>query len=131
VVDATGVGDPIAEDLGRAGINVKPFKITNANKKELIDRLAVTIEQRLITFPNNETLVEELKSYAYDVTDSGRITFGAPNGMHDDTVISMALAVWGSRNFLYGKKLQEDRRERVTRVRFNRNERPANAGFGF
>jgi phage FluMu gp28-like protein len=131
VVDATGVGDPIAEDLGRAGINVKPFKITNANKKELIDRLAVTIEQRLITFPNNETLVEELKSYAYDVTDSGRITFGAPNGMHDDTVISMALAVWGSRTFLYGKKLQEDRRERVTRVRFNRNERPANAGFGF
>jgi hypothetical protein len=128
VVDATGVGDPIAEDLARSGINIKPFKITGQNKKELIDRLAVSIEQRLITFPNNETLVEELKSYAYFMSDAGNIKFGVPEGMHDDCVISMALAVWGARNFIYGKKLATDRHA-ARRVRFNKQ--PANCGFAF
>jgi hypothetical protein len=128
VVDATGVGDPIAEDLSRSGINIKPFKITGQNKKELIDRLAVSIEQRLITFPNNETLVEELKSYAYFMSDAGNIKFGAPEGMHDDSVISMALAVWGARNFIYGKRLAADRHS-ARRVRFNK--KPSNCGFAF
>jgi hypothetical protein len=129
VVDATGVGDPIAEDLARAGINIKPFKITGQNKKELIDRLAVGIEQRLITFPANEQLIDELKSYAYYISDAGNIKFGAPEGMHDDTVISMALAVWGARNFIYGKKLKEDRqRANFRRARFNQR---SNVGFQF
>lgn len=127
VVDATGVGDPIAEDLIRAGINVKPFKITAQNKKELIDRLAVSIEQRLLTFPANEDLVYELKSFAYSMTDAGNIKFGAPEGMHDDCVISMALAVWGARNFMYGKRLV-NRSPVVRRTRFNET---SNAGFSF
>lgn len=126
VVDATGVGDPIAEDLIRAGINVKPFKITGANKKELIDRLAVSIEQRLITFPADEETVNELKSYSYFLSDAGNIKFGSPSGMHDDTVISMALAVWGARNFMYGKKLVD--RSPVRRMKFNET---SNAGFKF
>lgn len=128
VVDATGVGDPISEDLIRAGINVKPFKITGANKKDLIDRLAVSIEQRLVTFPANEQLIDELKSYTYFLSDAGNIKFGAPDGMHDDCVISMALAIWGARNFIYGKRLSEERRA-TRRLSFNRE--PTNAGFAF
>ncbi len=126
IVDATGVGDPIFEDLRRAGVNAKPFKINNVNKKELIDRLAVSIEQRLITFPDIIALTDELKSFAYELTPSRNIKFSAPPGLHDDCVISLSLAVWGIRNFIYGKNIDPAKRRRKIRKKG-----PANAGFSF
>lgn len=129
VVDATGVGDPVAEDLIRAGVNVKPFHITHPAKKELIDRLAVSIEQRLVTFPNNEQLVDELKSFTYYLTDSRNIKFGAPEGMHDDCVMAMSLTVWGARNFIYGKQALKEH-SRVRRFR-PQDKQVRNAGFAF
>ena len=104
IVDATGLGDPICEDLIRQGLSVFPFKISNSSKKELISRLMVAIEQRQITFPNIPVLVEELGLYQYNVSDGGNITYGAPEGNNDDAVISLALAVTGMKNFVYGKK---------------------------
>lgn len=104
VVDATGLGDPIAEDLFRQGVSVLPFKISSASKKELIEKLIVAIEQRLITFPNIEELIDELSSFQYFLTDAGNVQMSAPDGMHDDCVISLGLAVYGLKNFLYGSK---------------------------
>ena len=129
VIDATGVGDPIFEDLKRVGVNARPFKFNNTNKKEIIDRLSVCIEQRLITFPEIVPLIDELKTYAYELTPSRNVRYNAPNGMHDDSVISLALAVWGMRNFIYNPKtLEEKQRARAVR-RVKRS--PANAGIGF
>ena len=107
VIDASGVGDPIVEDLQNAGVSLyynegKPgFKFTNESKCKLIEQLAIAIEQRQITFPNIEVLVSELMNYEYSITDNGRITYSAPSGKHDDCVISIALAVWGIRSYLY------------------------------
>jgi hypothetical protein len=124
VVDTTGVGEPIFEDLKKSGINVMAYQITAPSKKELIDRLVVAIEQRLITFPNIEVMVDELKNYAYEITLSHNIRYAAPEGMFDDCVISLALAVYGMRNFMYGKKVNE----RVIRPKATTN---SNIGFGF
>lgn len=118
VIDSTGVGDPIVEDLVNAGISLyynegKPgFKFTNESKNRLIDQLAIAIEQRQITFPKLDVLIDELMNYEYAITDAGRITYGAPSGKHDDAVISLALAVWGIRSYLYtaqvsSKQLEE------------------------
>lgn len=118
VVDSSGVGDPIVEDLVNAGISLyynegKPgFKFTNESKCKLIDQLAIAIEQRQITFPPIEPLIDELMNYEYSITDNGRITYSAPSGKHDDCVISLALAVWGIRSYLYtaqvsSKQLEE------------------------
>lgn len=104
IVDATGVGDPIAQDLERSGVSVLPFKISATSKKILIEKLMVAIEQRHITFPNIEVLINELGLFSYEVTDHGNVRFAAPEGMHDDTVIALALAVQGLGSFLYGKK---------------------------
>lgn len=107
VIDATGVGDPIVEDLQNAGISLyydkgRPgFRFTNESKNQLIEQLAIAIEQRQLTFPNHEILVNELMNYEYAITDNGRIKYGAPSGKHDDCVISLALAVWGIRSYLY------------------------------
>lgn len=106
VVDSTGVGDPIAEDLSRAGLSLwyqgdRPgFKFTNETKNQLINNLAIAIEQRRITFPNEAILVDELNAYEYSITDGGRIKYGAPDGKHDDACISLALACWALKSQL-------------------------------
>jgi hypothetical protein len=94
VLDATGVGDPIADDLLRSGVAVEPFKITSISKKEIIEKLSIWIEQRRITIlPISETKLE-FDNFSYELSPSGKISYGAPNGFHDDIVISHALAVW-------------------------------------
>ncbi len=106
IIDSTGVGDPICEDLRLANISLyyegdKPgYKFTNDSKARLIDQLAIAIEQRLITFPSIDELINELMIYEYFITDAGRITYGAPEGKHDDCVTALALAVWAMRNQL-------------------------------
>lgn len=106
IVDSTGVGDPIAEDLSRSGISLwyqgeKPgFKFTNDSKNQLINNLAISIEQRRITFPNEPILVDELGAFEYSITDGGKIKYGAPDGKHDDCVISLALACWALKSQL-------------------------------
>lgn len=106
IVDSTGVGDPITEDLQRAGLSLwyqgekAGFKFTNDSKNQLINNLAIAIEQRRITFPHEPILVDELNSFEYGITDGGRIKYGAPDGKHDDCVISLALACWALKNQL-------------------------------
>lgn len=111
VVDCTGVGDPITEDLQRVGLSLwysgeKPgFKFTNDSKNQLINNLAIAIEQRRITFPSEPILVDELNSYEYSITDSGKIKYNAPDGKHDDCVISLALACWALKSQLVESSL--------------------------
>lgn len=94
VLDATGLGDPIADDLARANTPIEPFKLTNQSKKELIEKLTIYIEQGRIKMINIPETIAEFNSFTYDVSNSGRITYNAPVGFHDDIVISHGLAVW-------------------------------------
>ncbi len=95
IVDATGVGDPIALDLQRMGLYVTAYKITSSEPKaRLIENLKLRIEQKQITIPDEPDLVRELESYEFFKTDSGRTCYEAPSGEHDDCVMSLALAVW-------------------------------------
>lgn len=95
VIDSTGVGDPISEDIQREGIIVDDFKFTNKSKEQLVQKLSLFIEQKAITIPANDTLIDELETFGYELTDSGHIKYGAPAGLHDDAVVSLGLAVWG------------------------------------
>jgi len=101
IPDSTGVGSPIVEDLQRVDLAVQPFNFTSKSKNELIEKLIVVLDQRLVTFPRIEELIEELKDFRVVVSKSGSITYSAPEGKHDDGVISLALAVWGLGARLY------------------------------
>lgn len=101
IIDATGVGDPIAESLERDGYLVHQYKYTNASKKFLIENLALKIERVEITFPKIETLIDELESFGYEYTLGGNIVYNAPSGYHDDAVNSLALAVYGAGHYLH------------------------------
>ena len=95
VVDATGVGDPIVEDLSRMGIPVDPIKFTNDQKRQMIEKLANWIELKRIHMLPIEETKNELANFTYDISEmTDRIRYGAPVGFHDDIVIAHALAVW-------------------------------------
>ncbi len=94
-IDATGIGDPIADDLIRAGIAIEPVKFTEEVKKELIEKLSIWIEQRKCKLlPIAETL-QEFDNFSYEIGPTGRIRYQARQGSHDDIVISHSLAVSG------------------------------------
>lgn len=95
VIDATGLGDPIVEDLARMEIPVDPIKFTNESKKQLVEKLAAWIETRQIRMIRTEEKIKEFTNFTYDISErTGRVMYNAPTGFHDDIVISNALAVW-------------------------------------
>lgn len=93
-IDATGIGDPIADDLLRDGVGVEPIKFTNEAKKQLIEKLSVYIEQKRIRMLRIPESIQEFNSFTYDISTSGKIRYSAPQGFHDDIVMAHALAVW-------------------------------------
>ena len=96
LVDSTGVGDAILEFLAKAGSNFEGFKFTSTSKQQLMERLAVAIQQQQITFPEGQ-LLNELLSFEYVYTRTGA-QYSAPSGLHDDGVCSLALAVYHQDN---------------------------------
>jgi len=93
-VDATAVGDPIAEELMNAGLSVNEFKYSNTMKNKLILKLSSFIEHQRIRYPDNEILIDELNSFGYNISKEGNTKYSAPEGAHDDCVNSLALAVY-------------------------------------
>ena len=93
VMDSTGIGDPILDDLQADGLNVRGFKITGTSKPQLIEALIIAIEEQRLSYPMWDVLINELESYEFEVSEhSGYIKYGAPEGMHDDCVIALGLA---------------------------------------
>jgi hypothetical protein len=92
LVDSTGVGDAIIEFLAKAGSNFEGFKFTSSSKQQLMERLAVAIQQRQTSFPEGQ-LFNELLSFEYVYTRTGA-QYSAPVGLHDDGVCALALAVY-------------------------------------
>lgn len=97
-IDATGVGDPIVEDLKSRGLNISDddaIVFTEKTRMNLLNNLAMLLEQDKIQIPDDPGLITELESFQYSLSPLGKIKVGVPEGMHDDRVFSLALAVHG------------------------------------
>ena len=100
VMDETGLGDTIGNELYDLGLNMFRNKdgrgviFTNELKKNVIEKLVMFIEQKQIHYPEILELISELESYEYKLTKTGKVEYNAPQGLHDDCVISLALATW-------------------------------------
>ena len=91
VIDATGVGDGIFDDLINAGLNLEGFKFTATTKQELVSNLSIAMDNQAIRYPKIETLTDELSIYAYEQRANGQFSYSAPEGFHDDEVMALAL----------------------------------------
>lgn len=91
LLDSTGVGDPIDERVRREtnGV-VTGFKFTPQSKQQIMEGLAVSIQQGIISFPEGP-IVSELEMFEYEYTRTG-VRYSAPAGVHDDCVCALALA---------------------------------------
>jgi phage FluMu gp28-like protein len=88
-IDSTGVGDPIGEDIARVR-EVELFKFSSSSKQQIMEGLALAIQQRKITFPEG-SIKDELEQFEFEFTRTG-VKYSAPAGLHDDCVCSLALA---------------------------------------
>lgn len=92
LVDSTGVGDPVLEALQRNSLpsNFEGFKFTAPSKQQLMEGLAVAIQQGQISYPSG-VIVSELESFEYVYSRTG-VHYSASEGLHDDCVCALALA---------------------------------------
>ena len=103
VCDATGVGDPLCEQIEKILIDsnmpceIIPFKFTNERKNLIIDYLNVLLESGSISILNDAVLKDELRNFEYSFGESGMVKLEAKYNHHDDTVCALALACHGGK----------------------------------
>ena len=99
LIDSTGVGDPVVEQLQREGLAIEGFKFTSTSKQELMLGLQVAIHQEKLHYPPG-MIQEELEIFEYQYSANG-VKYSAPSGFHDDCVMALALA-WRKLDFKAG-----------------------------
>jgi len=92
-IDATGVGDPIVEDLNHRGIMLEPFKFTEQSRMDLLNNLSIKLDQRKVALLDDEILKKELSYFQYELVGT-KLKVKAPSHLHDDAVMASALSVW-------------------------------------
>lgn len=97
VAEKNAMGDPIIEQLYyEHGLPVHPFTTTNSSKAKIIDALSLAFEKQSLAILDHAVLIGELQAYEATRLPGGLLRYSAPEGMHDDMVISLALAWYGS-----------------------------------
>jgi len=96
-VDATGVGDPVFEEIYRRYRRVYPLVLTNLLIEDIMMALAMDISSQDIMIPADaRELIAQLKNFQRDAT--GKVAhYSAPPGLHDDDVFSLAMANYARR----------------------------------
>jgi hypothetical protein len=89
-IDSTGVGDPIVEDIQRECGNVEGYHYSSSSKQKLMEGLANAIQKGTISVLDG-IMKDELEAFEFIYGRTG-VRYSAPEGVHDDTVNSLALA---------------------------------------
>ncbi len=91
LIDSSGVGDPVLAHLQRLIPKATGFLFSAPSKQRLMEGLAVAIQQGEVRYPAG-VLTNELEVFEYEYTRTG-VRYTAPDGLHDDCVCALALAV--------------------------------------
>jgi hypothetical protein len=92
LVEVNSIGSPNFDELAREGLPVRAFSTTAQSKPPLIQSLALALEKSEIKLLDVPVATRELEAYeATRSTKTGRISYNAATGFHDDTVIARAL----------------------------------------
>jgi hypothetical protein len=94
VVDQTGVGEPVLEEMHNQGLNsVEGVKFTVQTKEELLASLKIAMEQNRLAIPYHRQLCQQLNEQQYTYAKNGHLQFSHPQNCHDDMTWAIALAV--------------------------------------
>ena len=92
IVESNSIGRPVIDELVARGLNIVPFLTTSATKQGIIQNLQSAFENGQILVLDDPVLVGELLSFESKRNASGSFSYSAPDGMHDDCVMSLAIA---------------------------------------
>ena len=99
LVDQTGVGDYVVEDMKNSGIaNVEGVTFTQQNKEEWAVPAKQAMLQGNVKLPYDRELIDELNVERYELTKTGHYNFFHPEGTNDDRFWAFVLAVYGARS---------------------------------
>lgn len=96
-IDATGVGVPTVRQFRQyidPRIRIHGVYYTADTKERLVQQLQLAFQKKTVGLPADgdaDWLLDELQSYEYRISKTGRFTYNAPDGMHDDGVNSLML----------------------------------------
>jgi hypothetical protein len=92
LAELNAMGTPIIEEMQYRDLPVRGFNTTASTKPPLIENLALTLEREEVHFLDDPIARAELEAYERKVSsNTGRSSYNAPEGLHDDTVIARAL----------------------------------------
>lgn len=98
-VEANSIGnvfyDLLKNAIAEEGINTNLNKLTTTNdsKQKMVNNLQVHIQNNTIQLLNDTELFTELSMYEMKPSPTGKPTYNASNGYHDDILISLMLAL--------------------------------------
>lgn len=94
--EVNSIGDVLFENIRKQYPSIQPFVTNNESKQNLIEDLIMCLNEEKLKLPSpelNADLYKELSVFTYEYSPKTRkVKYGSPNGFHDDTVISLALA---------------------------------------
>lgn len=97
IAEANSIGDPNIEALRKVdGLRVEGFDTTPSSKPPLIESLVLAFDRQELTVLDDPVMRGELMAYERKVTPTGRSQYSAPEGLHDDCVMALALAWHGA-----------------------------------
>jgi hypothetical protein len=92
VAETNSMGGPVVEQLQADRLPVAGFLTTGPSKASIIQGLALAFERGTIRIPNDPVLIGELQAFEGTRSPSGNMRYSAPAGLHDDTVMALAIA---------------------------------------
>ena len=100
VAETNSIGKPYTDlltdrmkEAGLSSIRLEGFNTSNTSKNDIITNLQVAFENQTIEVMDDNHQTAELGIFEMQYNVKTRtITFSAPQGMHDDTVMSLAFA---------------------------------------
>jgi hypothetical protein len=95
LIEVNGLGDAVYEQIQnnvRNKNNVNPFVTTSKSKQNIIEQISVANQNKEVSFLPHDWLIKELDIFTFVYNPQTRnIKYSAPNGFHDDGVMSSAI----------------------------------------
>lgn len=94
VPERNSIGDVLIEQIARQVWSppaILPFTTTNASKALAVEGFALALEQQAVRILDDPVLIGELQAFKADRLPSGMLRYSAPEGQHDDCVISVII----------------------------------------
>ena len=81
------------------GIRFRKFVTTHESKVTILSRVKLLLESQKLNYPSNSPLVDELLNFKRGGKDGNFLS--APSGKHDDCIMSLAVALYVSEQWLF------------------------------